>query len=361
MLLIGTLIVQVARAAEMPEVCIGCHSEARSQPSGRFPTGFGRWTDAQCFGCHQEFNEIGELFAQGVKDKRYYSLPIRDERLKALARNPLPYGHAPLQIAWDKYDPERLLRFLRRPTGYPSRMPAFPDIRSEDFAFLRTTPVPSGDAQRGEAIFQRTCVSCHAKRNPVSGHSTLQLSVYSSAWIYQYASGRAQTKERSMPVLNVSEAEAADIFAYLGQLRKKTEEQLDQAVARIQAPAAKGGAVPRAVAGYIENRFFRDGGCVHCHGIEGRALARFDTSAAGIRSWLKVNDPLELWRRLEIRGLEEEAGLGAEKPGMPMTGPALPKPMRDLLLTWIQGGCPLSNEERLCVGAAISKTKGVKK
>ncbi|HYX33979.1 MAG TPA: hypothetical protein VE954_12760, partial [Oligoflexus sp.] len=71
--------------------------------------------------------------------------------------------------------------------------------------------------------------------------------------------------------------------------------------------------------------------------------------------------PRELWRRLEIRALEEDAGLGAQKPGMPMTGPALPKPMRDMFLTWIQGGCPLANEEKLCGDHAIPTMKGVKK
>lgn len=360
-LLMGMLMGHAAIAAGMPEVCVGCHSEARSQPPGRFPTGFGRWTDAQCFGCHQEFNEIGELFARGIKDKRYYSLPIRDERLQALARDPLPYGHAPLQIAWDKYDPDRLLRFLQRPTGHPSRMPAFPEMRPEDLAFLKRSPVSAGDARRGETIFQTTCISCHAAQNPISGHSALQLSVYSSAWIHQYASGKVQTKERKMPALNLTADEAADIFSYLGQLRQKTEEQLDQAVAGIRMPPAHGRTVPRTVSAYVENRFFRDGGCVHCHGIEGRAQAKFDTSAAGIRSWLQANDPMDLWRRLEIRALEEAAGLGAQEPGMPMTGPALPKPMRDMLLTWIQGGCPLSNDERICSGHKTPKMKGVKK
>jgi len=70
---------------------------------------------------------------------------------------------------------------------------------------------------------------------------------------------------------------------------------------------------------------------------------------------------MDLWGRLEIRKLEEDAGVGARKPGMPMTGPALPKPMRDLLLTWIQGGCPLSNDEHLCSGPTIPKMKGAKK
>lgn len=336
----------------LPEDCVACHTSQRSVPPERLATGMGHWRDAQCFGCHEEFNEIGKKFVLGVKDRRYYSLPIRDERLASLIKRPLPYGRAPQDLNWNKYERNRLLDFLKRPHGNPSKMPAFPALAASELAFIPSAPAVTGaDASRGEQLYAQRCAACHAHTEPASGRSALMLSVFSSAWIQRYANGQIKGLERKMPPLKISQRDADDLFLYFGRVRQEAEHSLNLQLENLSPPQGPSSVETRIV-NYVENRFFRDGGCVHCHGIEGRARDQLDTSMVGLKTWFAKHDPMDLWRRLETRAYEEKAGLGAAKPGMPMTGPALPAEMRTLILKWIRAECPLSSGERICPPAS---------
>ena len=355
--------------------CQGCHTENRVVVEERFSNGFGKWTDAQCFGCHQEITQIAVKFNAGEKDKRYFSLPVSDETLKLIGHHSLSYLNAPLNPVKHptkraRFDRVSLASFLKRPFGkcdlsgncQAPTMMAYPKLSKQSLdhfsQWLAASPNNSGSNREaqpgdgdGEAVFARKCAGCH-NDSAVSGYNAVGLSLFSEHWLYQYANQlvTTDTPKRNMPTIEITKAEASQLAAFFDAERLKKERQLDHSLSDIatifnqdeRSPLSKGERF------YLWKRLWRDNSCVHCHGIEGRAKRAFDTSEAGIAHWVTNNDPFDLYARLVTRKKESQFGIGAKRPGMPMTKPPVPKEVTSLISRWIKNGCVDLRDEALC-------------
>ena len=208
--------------------------------------------------------------------------------------------------------------------------------------------------QQGKHIFESTCKSCHMT-SQMSGYNAVAMSLFSADWIHQYVNGKvvrpsASPEQRQMPTFHISKKDAASLRAYFQSRRKTQEMKLDKAVALVQKDweALSSKPIPKVAKQYIWGRFWRDGGCVHCHEIEGRAQTQFDTSHRGLKRWLQQGNPEELYFRLATRRYEAQFGIGAKKPGMPMTGDPLPAPFVKMVGRWLKSGCVDPNGVLLC-------------
>lgn len=346
---------------EALQECQGCHFSQRSESEGVFASGFGRWSDEQCFGCHQEITQVAANLKKGVADKRYYGLPVSDKRLKALDTHPMSYLDAPTQPFHQnqqtKVSANSLAGYLRRPHGECNTkgckappMMAYPLLKDLQLAeILPVIEVDSSLQQAGEAVFNTKCSTCHQTSQP-SGYNPVALSLFSADWIYSYANGNHRPKDTQMPKIALSKAEASQLTSYFLTQRQRQELALDkaQAVLFSNYQALSDKPLPAPMVNYIWQGFWRDTGCVHCHSIEGRAHEKFDTSIAGIKGWLSNNSPFALYERLAIRTLEAKHGIGAQTPGMPMTGEPLPEHLINLIGRWLRAGCADTRQQQHC-------------
>lgn len=344
--------------------CIGCHTEQRHEPIARFSNGFGQWSDLQCVGCHTEIDEVSQTFTSGVHDSRYLSLPVTDKRLKSMKKYPLPYLKAPLNIS---KEPQRLnqiglIRFLRRPPGYcktpnscaPPMMMVYPDISLSDLAPLKLNlskePISSKliDIKAGEALFTQRCSTCHS--NDKAPYDDVALSLFSHKNIASFHVKKPQEVNEKVLDLTLSSLEATQLQAYFMRQRDQREQQLERAIPLIQkdwqAIAKKTVSYRERI--YLWNDFWRDGGCVHCHGIEGRAKNKFDVSHAGLTKYLSQYKGQQIYTRLKIKHLETKFGVSAGTPGMPMTGSPMPTPLIQLIGSWLKSGCQNIQGTQLC-------------
>lgn len=371
--------------------CIGCHTPHRSIPGrGYTERKIGKWNDSQCMGCHKEFNELGQLFISNPKHEKFVMFPLPDEKLAHIAANPLGYTHAPENPGvWvdgiERITVEDLLVYLKHPmrmnAGYfnhqiaqgnnnvsePISMPAYPTLNGEQLETILISLYPE---QKNSYLHKRQenkvtvqsipkvnapeawtkhCQACHVE-NAFSAApvSAMNLSLYSTDWIYAYARGEVnhhRLATRTMPVFSISRNDAKAIKNYLLGMRQNTLVEVDSRIAAIQfsvpvVAEQKKNPMSKMLAHYIWNNFFLDAGCVHCHAAEGRAKQALDLSSnQAFRLWLHNNDPYELWRRLETRQHEQDLGIGASVPGMPMATSALPKEARNVIGLWVESGC----------------------
>ena len=362
--------------------CFGCHTKAREIVEGLFPSGFHQWKDTQCYGCHAEFVEIAKNKVAGHYDPRQTSLPIREKRLDAMAIDrPLPYLNAnmmPLKSTdKNRISHQGLLSFLRRPFGvcqnnscsapqmmaYPNLTPA--DIESIFSQFNGNKRITSSGENRrlnaalgpsepddllaeslvgsltGNQLFTSKCASCH-QDGQVSGYDQVGLSLFSAQWIFNYANGLSGDKsKRRMPVVNITTAEANKLAKSFSLKRQQQEALVDNSYPEIARQYAQlpTKTTPKALLNYIWKSFWRDGGCIHCHGIEGRAKLAFESTQDGLKTWLAKNDAMALYQRLAIKKYEEKYAMAAHQSGMPMTGSPLPDPLIQMIGIWIKGGC----------------------
>jgi predicted CXXCH cytochrome family protein len=355
--------------------CSGCHTPARNEPASRFANGLGRWTDAQCYGCHAELNDVATMRARGVRDARYFAVPVSEQKLAALVERPLAYMNAPESVephagSVPRISITRLSAFLRRPASLSAhggsrapRMMAYPHLGTEDvrevarLLGVATTPAAAEGSnapemqQRIEKLWSHTCAECHEGPRPASGRSAVALGLYAPEWIFAYANGKAAgvRGERNMPIVELSRDDAQGLYRFLGAARAEAERALDARVKELDLPRA--GAtedVPDAFVGYLWGGFFRDATCVHCHATSPRAAGAFRADPEGLKAYLRRKSGGEFWRRLEIRALEAEHGLVAAVPGMPMAGVELPAEVRNLVARWVRGGCRAPDGQRFC-------------
>lgn len=346
--------------------CEGCHTERRIIPSSRFGNGLGRWSDTQCYGCHKEINEIAIKGARGDRGAKYSGVPVSREKLKIIARKPLSYMSSPDQLDVSKsdgsrYDRDRLVQFLRRPArtsvverSAAPKMVAFPKMNRQSLAALQPEfhfavhsqidkdQLKGSEVERGRSIWLGKCQACHAQKNPVSGRTPASMSVFSSTWIHEYANATSSFRsDRAMPRIPLSRSESRALFIFFGAERRRIEHLVDQRVKTLDlvSQVSLEKEVAPQFAKFMWSRFLRDATCVHCHATSPRAAKAFTADADGLRWYLKNRDPSELWRRLEIRAIEAEHGLGAEAPGMPMAGEPIAQPIRDAVGRWILAGC----------------------
>lgn len=349
------------------EECLGCHTVRRNEPQSRFATGLGQWKDRQCYGCHAELNEVALQSVNGIRDRRYFAVPVSEDKLMRFAMSPLAYMNAPetmepregdvRRISW-----ERLKDFLRRPASLSPvqgsrapRMMAYPSLSSKDLKAAATVldvkqpaqkeppaRMTEADRRQADALWKSRCVPCHGGARPLSGRSGVALGLYTSQWLHAYAGGSVSSprKERAMPIVPLSSQEAELLYQLFGEMRSVAERELDERVSRIRIEhAAAPVAVPRALVGYLWGPFFREATCIHCHATNSRAAGAFIATAEGLKAYLKRKSGTEFWRRLEIRALEADQGLVAAQPGMPMAGVELPKELRAFIARWVMDGC----------------------
>jgi|OM-RGC.v1.003355080 mono/diheme cytochrome c family protein len=360
--------------------CKGCHTSNRLLVEERFSNGFGKWKDPQCFGCHQEITEIAIKFNSGVKDQRYYTLPVSDSKLKVIGHYSLSYLNAPLNPVKNsdkrgRFTRLTLLRFLQRPFGQCNKsgecqaplMMAYPTISQRNIEHFSDWLSPFYENKDnnleadfkddlapnlGAALFNEKCSGCHSDSD-LSGYDSVGLSLFSHQWIFNYANRMTHTvtPERKMPAIAISMAEASQLAIFFQNQRLEKEQQLEQSLNEIPNTFLQDdkSALSKSESFYLWKRLWRDNNCVHCHGIEGRANNAFDTSEVGITRWLTNNDPFDLYARLITREKESQFGIGAKVPGMPMTKSPVPTQVTSLLSRWIKNGCINLNEEALCV------------
>lgn len=343
--------------------CTGCHFEVRSQPSSRLSNGFGRWKDAHCYGCHQEIDEISRHHQYGIHDPRYFTLPVTDQRLKMMDKYPLPYLNAPLNLSAPevkRFSKLGLMQYLKRPLGrckqgedcLASTMMAYPTVTLSDInklGFTFGTSVKDGQAgthAQGKIRYQAMCASCHEQSNK-SKYSPAYLAMFS---IERIASYKHEEQAINQTVTRLSQIELEQLAAYFQFTRLQKEQALDSEIAEIakaykQLPQKP---LKEKERQYLWTSFWRDGGCVHCHGIEGRAKQRFDTSKTGVEKYLSSNRGYSIYLRLNLKALEQKHGIGAPIPGMPMTGNALPPAIIQLIGRWLKSGCENQQGIKLC-------------
>lgn len=343
--------------------CSGCHFVSRDKAATHFDNGFGRWNDAQCFGCHAEIHQISENYRRGFKDARYFTLPVTDKRLQWMEKYPLPYLQAP-ELGQDqktaRLSLSGLKNFLQRPLGScdvnglctAPLMMAYPTISLDEVAklpFNFGTSVTSYDerqARQGELTFAQGCADCHA-HGKVSKYSAAHLSLFSTEQIINYTHQAAAPNQL---VAGLNKEQVSELAAYFSSARTKREQALDAEIANITHDFQTLHAKPLTLKErqYLWQSFWRDGGCVHCHGIEGRAKQRFDTSTSGLEQFLRSGRGEAIYLRLKIKTLEQKHGIGAAIAGMPMTGNALHPAVIDLVGRWIKTGCDNQQGNKLC-------------
>jgi mono/diheme cytochrome c family protein len=304
---------------------------------------------------------------------------VKNETLARLALYPLSFMEAPERpepMDGPRIARERLGAFLRRPaslqpaeTGRPPRMMAYPTLSRGELgriaALLGVRASPAAIAplgatrrRRAEQIWQTRCAPCHDGEHPLSGRGPAALSLYTADWLGRYARGDADTPGRTlkMPVIELSRAEAADLYALLGEKRHELEQRLDADVARLSLGTDTAD-VPDSFVAYLWGPFFREATCVHCHAGVGRAGRAFRADADGLADYLRRKSGVEIWRRLQTRALEARYGLGAREPGMPMAGGELPEPLRALVARWVRAGCQDPRGQRHCSDLAAEETR----
>jgi mono/diheme cytochrome c family protein len=350
------------------EECAGCHTARRTEPQFRFSNGLGKWTDSQCYGCHAELNDVALKHHQGLRDQRYIAVPVRDDKLKRMATtDALSYMSAPEAIeapgeAVSRISQERLAAFLKRPSSLSfkpgsraPRMMAYPALPSREAsavaALFGVKPTPrkaalpalkAPERREAEALWMARCAACHGGEQPLAGRSGVTLGLYTPEWLQAYARGkvRAPQGERTMPVVELSLEEARLLYRLFGEMRAEAERKLDDRVSRLKlAAAAAPSEVPAAFVNYLWGAFLRDASCVHCHTTSPRAASAFTANAEGLKAYLRRRSGQEFWLRLETRALEDEHGLVAAQPGMPMAGGVLPQEIRGLIARWVLEGC----------------------
>ncbi|WNG40820.1 hypothetical protein F0U61_49345 [Archangium violaceum] len=347
--------------------CVGCHTARRNEPKSRFANGLGHWNDSQCYGCHAELNDVAARKQKGQVDRRYYAVPVREEKLAQLATTPLAYMNAPEsveppegtvpRVSW-----ERLAAFLKRPSNLSPqegsrapRMMAYPSLQPKALKAVaellgvrpqarEKTPAKLSVEERRQAdtLWTTRCFSCHGGPRPVAGRSGVALGLYTAEWLRDYAAGkvRAPREARTMPVVPLSTEEAKLLHRLFGEMRVEAERELDARVSRLKLEdMAVPTALPPALLSYLWGPFFRDATCVHCHATSPRAASAFTADAEGLKAYLRRKSGEEFWRRLETRALEAEHGLVAARPGMPMAGVELPLELRRLVARWVLEGC----------------------
>ncbi|QUJ68854.1 c-type cytochrome [Photobacterium sp. GJ3] len=315
-------------------------------------------------------DDIAQNYRNKVHDPRYVALPVKDERLESMAKYPLPYLNAPMWPVFEnqtvRVNRKTLVNFLNAPHGTCSddacaapKMMAYTGISeidvlaiSEHFSAIpaETQREQQGSVQRGKTLFDQKCATCHDASQP-SGYNATAMSLFSAHWIEQYANGELGAR-RTMPKLSISRQDAHDLYAYFQDSRASREKELAQAVAKIESQfdQISEGNLSAKARFYIWNRFWRDTGCVHCHGIEGRAKDAFSMANRGdIAHWLNESDASTLYRRLAIKQKEQAFGMGAIPAGMPATGQPLPPQLLSLIGVWIQSGCPDEKNEKICI------------
>ncbi|EPX59895.1 hypothetical protein D187_002639 [Cystobacter fuscus DSM 2262] len=347
--------------------CVGCHTARRDEPKSRFATGLGHWTDSQCYGCHAELNEVAVQSQKGLKDRRYFSVPVREEKLASMVTSPLAYMNAPERVepaqgAVPRVSFERLAAFLKRPSHLSAqdgsrapRMMAYPSLQPKALKAVahllgvrqparESAPAKLTVAERRQAdtLWTTRCFSCHGGPRPVAGRSGVALGLYTAEWLRDYAGGKVLSprQARTMPVVPLSTEEARLLYRLFGEMRAEAERELDARVSRLKLEeAAVPRALPPALLGYLWGPFFRDATCVHCHATSPRAASAFTADAEGLKAYLRRKSGEEFWLRLETRALESEHGLVAARPGMPMAGVELPSELRRIIARWVLEGC----------------------
>lgn len=343
--------------------CLGCHTEHRENAPSYFTNGFGRWKDNQCFGCHKQIHEVSENYRHGINDSRYVSLPVTDKRLLQMEQYPLPYLNAPQQLSAKKvqrFSRQGLIRFLRRPDGKcdaqnickaPTMM-VYPTINEQDLESMgittsdETISTSEDVIKLGESLYMSNCQVCH-RNGGQSKYDSVGLSLFSQSRLGLY-----QHKEGAINALlhGIDYEQRAALQAYFISTRTTRESIIDNQMKQVTLgfDAIEARKLSLKERNYIWGSLWRDGGCVHCHGIEGRAQEKFDTSTSGLTKYLKAGHGRNIYYRLRIKELEHKYGMSAGLPGMPMTGMPLPPAVINLVGRWIKAGCQSQQGKNVC-------------
>jgi len=358
--------------------CVGCHTAQRTIPQSRFGNGLGRWTDAHCYGCHAELNDVARMRHRRQPDPRYVAVPVREERLARMATTePLSYMMAPERVEPPTASPpriawERLAAFLKRPSTLSHtggqrapRMMAYPDLTAQEAreagrvlgirqarVSAPATRLSPQERKQAETLWATRCVACHGGEQLLAGRTAVTLGIYTPEWLQAYAANKVSSPtggERAMPEVPLDLKEARLLYRLFGELRVEAEREVDTAVEKLRLDAAP---LPAQVSPdfirHLWGSFLREATCVHCHATSPRAARAFTATEDGLRRYLREQGGAKFWSRLATRRVEARHGLVAEKPGMPMAGAPLSDETLSLIARWVLDGCRDPNGQRAC-------------
>jgi hypothetical protein len=340
--------------------CAGCHSKDHRQPIAVFPSGLSKWTDSQCVGCHAEINAISSTLKTVAPKKLNFRLPLSLEKQKELSEHPLSLGSAPVfelnDLRSAKYDYDGVMAYVLNPPAVRSKMPSFPHLSrvlKNKFTNLTSesvSPYPktgqgarylgeNQDFSGGRDVFEnKGCIACHGDKG--SAPHFLGFDRLSAKFLSNLVRGIENSGGRTMPVIELSYAEAQQIKDWVRNERSKRIREMELRFAKLQNTLMiEQKSVPNGFSDYVFGRFLFEGTCVHCHGTIEKAKAVFDGSASGLKTYLRNGGAPELLKRLRTRQVEVEVGLVSNRPGMPMNGSPLPNGFVDALEQWISAGC----------------------
>jgi len=345
--------------------CAGCHGATRSEPPARFPFGVGKWSQAQCFGCHEEMGDIGSSLLRKGSDDRAFGLPYSFDAMKRFADGKGPFLRAPLTPEWklggvERIDAARLSRFLAHPPVRSDGSSMFPAAHAAPAAHAvaaapRTFDDPSlgKSVAAGKALFEARCATCHATPEDMAGKGPVHLALFSARWLVTYANRQEpQTASRKMPRLPLSAAQGEQLAHYFEWDRKERVEKVDRAYTerldsfknKFKEKSAKensmgGPGTASPVEAFSMDSFLREGRCVHCHDGKHRAAKVFLASREGVIGYLNAKGSSALLARLAVRKIEISQGVVGSFPGMPASAEPLPDTTQTALEGWIQTEC----------------------
>lgn len=349
--------------ATMREVhCHLCHEVPEVEPAPRI---------ASCADCHAWIREVADDPVKRARAMQVFPLWERYERSVA------SYLAVPsLEAAMARLDPDWVRDYLADPhdlrPGMPETMPRF-DLSSDQLdaivasfaaARARVPATPSPDparVERGRAVFERTCASCHPfgaraaggdPRAPDLAHARDRMSAdHVAAWI---ADPAAVSPRATMPAPDLEPAEVLAVRDYV----------LLADPAWTPAPPAgpPPGPTTEPVAwADVEERVFGRI-CVHCHMDPEANEGRAGPGNGGGFGWPATGIELETYegvvaaadripasllrRRAEAHRDAVDPGqqpvdlTRPARPGMPLALPPLPDEDIALVLGWIEEGMP---------------------
>jgi mono/diheme cytochrome c family protein len=366
-----------ALGAKAVDSCQSCHVEKND-----IATAFDRHhigttgADLQCYACHIDLirdtpikgfpqflrNSLGQI----MRKKQTYA------QAKAIEFKQSIDGQRTLL----KYNEEGFFRYIKSPIpryGFKSDSSMFPvgtalekKLRLELSGALQQSPLPVQDPdkmRRGEDLFEKKCVSCHAGHGP--GPSLrIGIPLLSESYIIAALQGAISHLSPQMPKFaELPDTDRVALAHYLqfADTDKKFSQRSDEAFTLLLPQEL----YPKMIIPLL------GGSCRHCHadnadnqeifqnlfGYErpiGFLLQRtkrgYEPTAEGMNKLLpkdKSCEPSEFLQRLTVRKNESQGEYNPDKPGMPLTMPYVSTSVVESIKSWQRTGCYVDGK-KLC-------------
>jgi mono/diheme cytochrome c family protein len=359
------------------ENCASCHVEEKKLASTftRHPIGTAS-ADLQCYACHIHLirGDAIKGFPQILRSSLGPRMQSKQTYAQAKALTlKVPQSGQPALM---KYNEEGFFHYLRHPiprhpfqtasSMYPISEALELKLRKELQGSLQKNQTLAADPkqmQKGEELFTNNCLRCHGEKGP--GPSLrLGLPLLSEKYIVAVLHGKVPGISSQMP--GFPELRSEDKAALAHYL------QFADADRKIQAPPAEARDLllpqeiyPKLIVPLLGSS------CRHCHAENAAKQEAFQTmfgyerpirffmhrtergyepTSEGMAMLLPkpgTCEPSEFLQRLNARYKEALGETVADKPGMPLTMPAVSASTLDSIRSWQRSGCSVDGK-KLC-------------